>query len=82
MATGTLLVNRHDSFGGTRVQGADGDEKVEPVRVIDWDEPANNDFLLCSQLWVTGDMYTRRADLVGFVNESDHANRWGCDHGI
>ena len=38
------------------------------VRVIDWDEPANNDFLLCSQFWVTGEMHTRRADLVGFVN--------------
>ncbi len=28
----------------------------------------NNDFLLCSQFWITGDMHTRRADLVGFVN--------------
>ncbi|MCD4673391.1 MAG: hypothetical protein K8R77_12075 [Anaerolineaceae bacterium] len=43
-------------------------ETVEVVRVIDWDDPANNDFLLCSQLWVAGEMYTRRADLVGFVN--------------
>src|SRR5664280_1461610 len=43
-------------------------ETVEVVRVIDWDEPANNDFLLCSQFWITGEMYTRRADLVGFVN--------------
>ncbi len=43
-------------------------ETVEVVRVVDWDVPANNDFLLCSQLWVTGEMHTRRADLVGFVN--------------
>lgn len=43
-------------------------ETVEVVRVIDWDELANNDFLLCSQFWVTGEMHTRRADLVGFVN--------------
>ncbi len=43
-------------------------ETVEVVRVVDWDNPANNDFLLCSQFWVTGEMYTRRADLVGFVN--------------
>jgi type I restriction enzyme R subunit len=47
----------------------DGDgETVEVVRVVDWDDPANNDFLLCSQFWVTGEMHTRRADLVGFVN--------------
>nr|QNO45934.1 hypothetical protein DMJHIOCL_00013 [Methanosarcinales archaeon ANME-2c ERB4] len=28
----------------------------------------NNDFFLASQFWVTGEMYKRRADLVGFVN--------------
>ena len=43
-------------------------ETVESVRLIDWNTPANNDFLLVSQFWVTGEMYTRRADLVGFVN--------------
>ncbi len=45
-----------------------GGETVELVRLIDWKTPANNDFLLVSQFWVTGEMYTRRADLVGFVN--------------
>ena len=56
---------------GVRVPVPDpeGDgETVEVVRVVDWDDPANNDFLLCSQFWVTGEMHTRRADLVGFVN--------------
>jgi len=43
-------------------------EKVETVRLIDWDNHANNDFLLVSQFWVIGEMYKRRADLVGFVN--------------
>jgi len=41
---------------------------VETVRVIDWDRPECNDYLLVSQFWVSGDVYTRRADLVGFVN--------------
>ncbi|MHC9541687.1 MAG: type I restriction endonuclease subunit R [Vulcanimicrobiota bacterium] len=51
------------------VPDPDGDgETVTVVRVVDWDTPANNDFLLCSQFWVTGEMHTRRADLVGFVN--------------
>jgi type I restriction enzyme R subunit len=56
---------------GVRVPVPDpkGDgETVEVVRVIDWDDRSNNDFLLCSQFWVTGEMHTRRADLVGFVN--------------
>ena len=43
-------------------------ETVELVRIVDWNEPTNNDLLFCSQFWVTGEMYTRRADLVGFVN--------------
>lgn len=46
----------------------DGVERVENVRVINWDFPENNNYLLASQLWVTGDLYKRRADLVGFVN--------------
>jgi len=56
---------------GVRVHVPDPEghgETVEAVRVVDWDHPAGNDFLLCSQFWVAGEMHTRRADLVGFVN--------------
>ena len=35
---------------------------------MDWENPANNDFLLVSQFSVTGALYTCRPDLVGFVN--------------
>jgi type I restriction enzyme R subunit len=45
-----------------------GEETDERVRVVDWDTPLNNDFFLASQFWISGDMYKRRADLVGFVN--------------
>ena len=45
-----------------------GDEEPLLVRVIDWDAPENNDFLLASQFWVSGAVYKRRCDLVGFVN--------------
>lgn len=55
---------------GVRVvqTGFDGKERVEVVRPIDWETPANNDFLLVQQLTITSDMYTKRPDLVGFVN--------------
>jgi len=46
----------------------DGEEQVETVQYLDWNHPENNDFFLASQFWVTGEMYTRRCDLVGFVN--------------
>jgi type I restriction enzyme R subunit len=38
------------------------------LHLIDLDNPENNDYLLVSQFWVSGDVYTRRADLVGFIN--------------
>ena len=38
------------------------------IRVIDFNEPANNDFFLASQLWIAGEIYTRRPDLICFVN--------------
>ena len=49
-------------------RSASKEEVTEIVKVIDWDNPQNNDFFLASQFWIAGDMYTRRADLVGFVN--------------
>ncbi len=51
-----------------RFRDHEGTETDEVVKVIDWNEPKNNDFFLASQLWITGDMYKRRTDLVGFVN--------------
>lgn len=50
------------------VRHEDGSRTTEMVTVVDWRDPEANDFLLVSQLWVVGDMYKRRADLVGFVN--------------
>lgn len=42
--------------------------KTERIRFIDFETPSNNNFLCVSQLWVVGDMYTRRPDIVLFVN--------------
>ena len=47
---------------------AHGGQKTERLRVVDWDTPENNDFLLVSQFSVTGPLYTCRPDLVGFIN--------------
>ena len=56
---------------GVKVQVPDrerGGLKDERVRVVDWENPAANDFLLVSQMTVTGQLYTCRPDLIGFVN--------------
>ena len=46
----------------------DEGETVEDLKVIDWENPENNDFFLASQFWITGEMYTRRPDAIGFIN--------------
>jgi type I restriction enzyme R subunit len=45
-----------------------GGQKIERLRVVDWEHPEANDFLQVNQLSVTGTLYTCRPDLVGFVN--------------
>jgi len=45
-----------------------GERVRRRLRVIDYDDPANNHFLCVRELWVRGDLYRRRADIVGFVN--------------
>jgi len=45
-----------------------GGLKTERVRVVDWENPAANDFLLVSQMTIVGQLYTCRPDLIGFVN--------------
>ena len=56
---------------GVRVTISDPDgegETVEVLQVINWEQIENNDFFAASQLWITGEMYTKRPDIVCFVN--------------
>ncbi len=50
------------------VPRADGASDTERVRFFDFNAPQNNHFLCVSQFWVVGDMYTKRPDIVLFVN--------------
>jgi type I restriction enzyme, R subunit len=38
------------------------------VRVIDFSNPDNNDFCAVTQLWIKGDRYPRRPDIIVYVN--------------
>jgi type I restriction enzyme R subunit len=49
-------------------QRADGSIAGAQVRVIDYDEPANNDFLAVNQFTVIENHHNRRPDVVIFVN--------------
>ncbi|MGD0653107.1 MAG: type I restriction endonuclease subunit R [Thermoguttaceae bacterium] len=59
-----LLKNRFNPS----LQSEEDEENDEKVKIIDWNNPENNDFFLASQFWVSGEIYKRRADLVGFIN--------------
>jgi len=70
----TLLATNCDKYALFKdgVQVTFPNEKGESVkqrlRIFDFSEPENNHFLCVRELWVKGDLYRRRADIVGFVN--------------
>ncbi len=46
----------------------DGEERGERVWLIDFDNPANNDFLVVNQFTIIENNHNRRPDLILFVN--------------
>ncbi len=72
---GPTLETRNRAFHRLLVDGvtveyrtAEGTIRGAQARVIDFDEPANSDWLAVNQLSVTENKRTRRPDLVLFVN--------------
>jgi type I restriction enzyme R subunit len=55
---------------GVKVNITNDKQEMETVtvKVIDFNAPDNNDYLLVSQMWITGQLHRRRPDLIGFVN--------------
>ena len=46
----------------------DGELTRKTLKVFDFNNPENNHFLAVRQLEVTGELYNRRPDVIGFVN--------------
>ena len=62
---------KHDLIrDGVKVAFTDfkGARVTKRLRVIDFHAPEANHFLCVRELWIRGDLYRRRADIVGFVN--------------
>ena len=49
-------------------RNANGERVQDRLRIFDFDTPENNHFLCVRELWIKGDLYRRRADVIGFVN--------------
>ena len=72
---GSTLEARNRSFHRMLVDGVNVEHKAEDgsirgaqVRILDFDNPANNGFLAVNQFTVTENRTTRRPDIVLFVN--------------
>ncbi len=74
IASQTLASTNREKYALIRdgVQVAFRNDKDEHVRqrlqLLDFDEPDNNHFLCVRELWVQGNLYRRRTDIIGFVN--------------
>ena len=70
----TMLATNREKYeliiNGVQVtfRNADGERVRERLKILDFAEPTKNHFLCVRELWVKGDLYRRRADIVGFVN--------------
>jgi type I restriction enzyme R subunit len=73
-ATQTMLAANREKYGivkdGVQVSFRNdrGELKKVRLRIFNFEEPEKNHFLCVRELWVRGDLYRRRADIVGFVN--------------
>ena len=74
VASQTIVATNREKYSLMRdgVQVTFRNDKGERVRdrlkIFDFTEPDNNDFLCVREMWVRGDLYRRRADIMGFVN--------------
>lgn len=73
-ATASLEVNNHAFHqmltDGVTTQSRASDGRIvgHQVKLVDFQEPGNNDWLVVNQFTVTEGQYTRRPDIVVFVN--------------
>lgn len=73
-ATQTMLATNREKYAllkdGVQVsfRNEKGELKKQRLRVFNFEEWENNHFLCVRELWIKGDLYRRRADIVGFVN--------------
>ena len=74
LSTQTLMQINEEKFGYIRdgipvtQTKANGETEEVKAKVIDFRNAEHNSFIAVRELWVHGELYRRRADLVGFVN--------------
>ncbi|RRU98426.1 type I restriction endonuclease subunit R [Stutzerimonas xanthomarina] len=68
LATNREKDNLHKNGVEVGFRNEKGERVKKRLRLFDFDNPSENHFLVVRELWVKGDLYRRRADIVCFVN--------------
>lgn len=68
LATNREKDNLHKNGVEVSFRNEKGERVKKRLRLFDFDDPSENHFLVVRELWVKGDLYRRRADIVCFVN--------------
>ena len=68
LATNREKDNLHKNGVEVSFRNEKGERVKKRLRLFDFDTPSENHFLVVRELWVKGDLYRRRADIVCFVN--------------
>lgn len=69
-----LLMKNYELYNNIRnsikveTTNNDGVTVFDFIKLIDFDNPQNNDFTVVSQMWIQGRYYWRRPDLIIFIN--------------
>lgn len=72
--TGTdIVATNYDLYNKIRNQikvkvRRNGKDDFDFVKLVDFDNPSNNNFTAVSQMWIQGKLYWRRPDVLIFVN--------------
>lgn len=68
LATNREKDNLHKNGVEVSYRNDKGERIKKRLRLFDFENPEKNHFLVVREFWVRGDLYRRRADIVGFVN--------------
>jgi len=74
VASQTMAATNRENYAQMRdgvqvtFRNEQGERVRQRLRVLDFETPENNEFLCVRELWVRGDLYRRRADIIGFIN--------------
>jgi len=54
---------------GVKIKLKNGKEdEYKTIKIIDFEHDYNNDYFVTTQFWISGEIYTRRPDIVCFIN--------------